>query len=859
MIKVFRYAIATISLVLSTLAPHFNTYAGQSWTVEIDESTGLPLVGLAGQDATKSTWAFWGAQWKWASAHTQMTATQQGYQFTGKVNNLALHWSGNVVRPDDRTLTYDFRIAADKTQHDAIGGGVIFKFDLKTFAESMGKPVLLPGNTGWEWGRADGPRFTMRFSPALPGIFFERGNPAEVRAYFFNKNIAAGEQHYTVTLQWSGNAKWRPTVNERLGGGPLTTWPKDVIDASNAPQNLLGNMNRDISLANLSDHSNTARYWGTNITASALFTTPRDVVQQQAKRMAALGYNLVRIHHHDSAWVNPNIFGDRKTVTDTQTLSADSLDKLDWWIKSLKDEGISVWLDLHVGRPVFQDDGIYGFNELAKGKDKAEVKGFNYVNITIQQAMRRFNEQYVTHRNRYTNIAYKDEPAIIGILITNENDITHHFGNAMLNDKGVPLHNKLYMNAANSFSQQQKLPEQKTWRSWEPGPSKIFLNDLEHRFDVDIINHLHNLGVKQPLATTNTWGNNPLFSLPALTTGDIIDAHAYGTPGQLEKSPIWSDHLGHWIAAAQVVGMPLTATEWNAGSFPAYDRHTLPLMIAAMASHQGWRALMHYAYSQEAPRNQGTPSNWHSYNDPSLLPMLSAAGLMYRRGDVREATTTYVYDPGAEAFFGKDTSAGNSPALRTAAEQGKLLIAMPQTPELPWLKRRNPPADAIIIKDPTRSLLPEGADEATSDTSELTHNWTKGTYTINTARTQAAMGWIGGSQITLPALQLDLKTRNAAVALQSLNDDALGSSKDLMLSIGTRSQPQPNSRKTPFIVEPLAGRMEVKAPAGLTLYRNGPFNQWLEYPAQYKNGRYLIELDGTLPIQWMALRQSKPA
>lgn len=831
-----------------------------TWYIQLSERDSLPLASAGGQPGFTSNWAFWGKQWKWASAHAKMTGGgAQGYQLAGEVSDLGVRWSGSAKRTDAQTLTYDLRMLADRSQSDVVGGGATFKFDLNTFGDVMGKPTLLPDNTGWQWGQAGGAQLTMRFSPALPAIFFERGNPAEVRAYFFDKTIAAGEQRYTVTLSWSGDVQWQAPPGERLNGPPASTWPKDTIDARTTPHNLLGGSLKNEGFASLrANASPAARYWGTNVTAYALFKTPREVVQQQAKRMAQLGYNLVRLHHHDSPWVNPNIFGDRKTVTDTGSLDAEALDKLDWWIKCLKDEGIAVWLDLHVGRPFFPDDGIYGFDELANGKGQGRLKGFNYVNITMQQAMRRFNEQYVSHRNAYTGVAYKDEPAIVAMLITNENDVTHHFGNSMLPNKKVPLHNKLYMNAARTFAQTTGLSEKQTWISWKPGPGKLFLNDLEHRFDVDMIAQLRELGVKQPLATTNTWGNNPLFSLPALTTGDLIDAHAYGAANQLEKDPAWSANLGHWLAAAQVVGMPLTVSEWNAEPFPSYDRHTLPLMIAAMASHQGWRALMHYAYSQESPRDQGSPSNWHSYNDPSLLPMLSAAALMYRRGDVREATTTYVYDPGAEAFFGQATSAGNSPALRTAAEQGKLLIAMPATPQLPWLKRREPPAGAIIIKDPTRSLLPEGAQEATSDTGELTHNWAKGTYTINTARTQAAMGWIGVSTVALPALRLDLQTRNAAVALQSLDDAVLGNSKDLMISIGTRSQPQPNSRKAPFIVEPLTGHIEVKAPAGLKLYRNGPFNQWIEHPVGYQSGRYQIELDGSLPIQWLALRQGKP-
>ena len=116
------------------------------------------------------------------------------------------------------------------------------------------------------------------------------------------------------------------------------------------------------------------------------------------------------------------------------------------------------------------------------------------------------------------------------------------------------------------------------------------------------------------------------------------------------------------------------------------------------------------------------------------------------------------------------------------------------------------------------------------------------------------MGWIGGAPVDLPAVRLNLQTRNASVAVQSLDDAALGASGNVLVSIGTRSLPQQGNR-APFAVEPLAGSIAVKAPAGLKTWRNGPFNQWIELPAQYRDGSYQIELDGKLPMQWIALRK----
>jgi hypothetical protein len=457
--------------------------------------------------------------------------------------------------------------------------------------------------------------------------------------------------------------------------------------------------------------------------------------------------------------------------------------------------------------------------------------------------------------NAYTGLAYKDDPAIAAILLTNEDDITNHYGNALLPDKKVAKHSKLYMAEAEAFAKKNDLSASQTWRSWEPGPSKLFLNDLERRFNVDMIEHLRALGVKVPIATTSSWGGNGLSSLPALTAGDLIDVHSYGGSGQLEKNPLVSEGIVNWIAAGQVVGKPLTVTEWNNEPFPTPDRHSLPLYMAGTASHQGWDALMQYAYSQE-PLTGGwmTAYNWHAYNDPALLATLPAAALLYRRGDVAAATTTYVFAPTASTLFNQKITPANSVLLRTAMETGKLEIAMPQTPQLPWLQPGVIPANAQVFHDPGQSLLQANANESTSDTGELKRNWKQGIYTIDTPRTQAATGWIGGESIRLGSLQVQVSTANASVVVQSLDAAPIDRSQDLLISLGARAVPQDDG-KTPFNVEPLTGTLTVKAAQGLSLFSqvNGAMSK---LPVTYADGRYTIKLDGVRALNWLFLKNT---
>jgi Subtilase family len=852
-----------LGCILSLLSSLCSVAWASTWTISVDSRNGLPLISLGGGTALSSHFVFWGNNWKWAGMPVEFKVVGPfDYSLSGKNQTLNFDVRSHINRPWDRQLTWEFDLDARGTIANVIGGGVSFRFDLANFGSKLGEPELLPDNRGWAWGRAGGNRVEMQFDPPLASVHFEQGRKSEIRAFFYQGEVSQGQRRHTASLTISGEMVIGPTPAERFGLDDHTTWPKDILawnvapvdlsflNASEKPAGKRGFV-RVVNGKLVFEDGTPARFWGTNLTAYALLGTVRiDEMKRQARRLSELGFNLVRLHHHDSSWVNPNVFGDQRS-RDTKTLSKAMLQRLDWWIKCLKDEGIYVWLDLHVGRQFKAGDGIEGFDEIRKEKSTADLRGYNYVNDSIREAMQRFNEQYVDRVNSATGLRYQDDPAIVGMLISNENDVTHHFGNALLPDQGVPQHTALFMAQAEAFATKHQLPKEKVWRAWEHGPSKLFLNDLEHRFNVEMIAHLRALGVKVPIATTSSWGNNPLSSLPALSAGDIVDVHSFGGVGELEKNPIYAANSLHWMAAAHIAGRPVTVSEWNVSPFPVPDRHTVPLFIASTASLHGWDALAQYAYSQHPITDGGTPSNWHSFNDPGLIATLPAAALLYRRHDVREADTVYAFAPTTEQLFNKAISPANAVALRTAAEKGKLVIALPRTRELPWLESSPIPIGATVITDPQQTLIDSGASEATSDTGQLRRNWEEGTYTINTARTQAAMGWIGGKEISLADVDIVVTTRNATVAVQSLDGKNIGESRSVLISLGSRSIPR-SDNQLPFYSEPVIGRLTIRGEEGLRLYVKGPAAR--EVPISYENGRYQINLDRNLGSYWLLLQ-----
>ena len=383
------------------------------------------------------------------------------YAIVGKNKPLNFDLAARVRKASSQQMVWEFELAASNTTPDVIGGGISFKLNLPQHLSSVSRSCFA-GNRGWVWGRAGGKRMEMRFRSSHGlGLFRARSEKRNTDILLQGRGVT-GSKAARRDIRRTGDVAIGPSVPERFGPEDLEAWPTNIMDWRTSPVDLsfLNDLEKPagkrgfVKAAHdelVFEDGTTARFWGTNLTAYSLFgTIRREDVTQTARRLSQLGSNLVRLTHNDSPWVNPNVFGDK--ASNTKTVSDAILERLDWWIKCLKDEGIYIFLDLHVQRHLKPGDGIEDFEEISKGKPEADLKGFNYINASIQEAMQRFNAAYVTHVNQFTGLRYKDDPAIIAMLLTNENDVTHHFGNALLPDKKVPKHNALYMAQAEKFA-----------------------------------------------------------------------------------------------------------------------------------------------------------------------------------------------------------------------------------------------------------------------------------------------------------------------------------------------------------------------------------------------------------------------
>jgi hypothetical protein len=818
------------------------------------DATGLPVIQLDGKPVLTGKYIGWGENWAWANCQIKHSEKQNAYiihidklKTTGTLN-----WTFATPNTPEATFVY----TAKEDLSPVIGTGIEFNLSLKD-AALTGKttdPVISGKTITWEI--VPGKKVEIKFSQNVDSIFFERGNKNTIRVMFFAEKISAGQRDITMQLSLPEATQKLRTLAERYGSPDTTTLNKNAMLPNDAfvdlsflnhkPAGKYGFVEAKDS--ELQINGRPLRFWGCNVQAYSLFVTDKELIKKQAKRIAALGYNLVRLHHHDSKrWVKKCLIADGET---SQEIDKEALDSYFYWIKCLKDEGIYIWVDLHVGRPFKPGDNIPGFDEIKTGSNGAkEMKIYCYVNERVKELMKKFQEKLITTVNPYTRKNMVNEPAIMGFLITNENDLTHHGGNGLLADKNVPAHHKKFAEKLKAFASKTGLEESSLMKTWEPGDSKYLLNDIEYQWSKEMVEHVQSLGVKVPIASGHMWGGNPTFSLPALTAGTIMDAHCYDNGEFLKRDPRNSATMGENLLVAQLCDFPLAITEWNAeDGAHSTDTFTHQLYIASLSAFQDWDAPMLYGYSQDGLNNRGL-SNWSSYNVPAIMGLNPAAALIYRRGDVASAKQQYVIQYSDENLIHEVHR--TSPALRTLSMLHGVSSALPKIAVLPWLKPSKIPAGATVVTDINKSFIPKGQNYVVSDTGELYRNWERGIFVINTARSKGFTGWTEGKPIIAGGASFDIDNPKVAVIISSLDGKPTNKSNKMLLTAIGR-----NVRiKNDTMSEPITGKVSFKSMiSGLKITPvNGDGSLQEPIALKYSNGTYSFDIPTDKGTHWFII------
>jgi hypothetical protein len=555
------------------------------------------------------------------------------------------------------------------------------------------------------------------------------------------------------------------------------------------------------------------RMWGVNLMANFFFM-PKEHAAKVAEDFARFGFTCVRFHSIDAGGGGA-LFSNPRNTWDWD---AEKLDRLDYFVSELKKRGVYFSMTINAYRVFREDDGIVDGNKIGFGKTTY------YTNPDVQKRCFEYAEKFLTHKNPYTGNEYRNEPAMIWIELLNENSLVEAWANRRL----IGLENDTRSQQAwRNWTPYYADELEETWNQWlkehvsqekrkqwaaalgrdsDRVPTSTpadwtmkcsdehfaaelrFMMETESRLYRNMVDFLKKLEVKS-LITGDADHNHWFSPYPHLMAfnwdGDFIDSHAYwehpdfGPPARLAKqNPMVNDPLGSTvvqISRTPVAGKPFTTTELNSVFPHPYAGEHTPI-FTAYSLLQDWDGIIWFNWGNgQLATLSARPEMFASGNDPIRFSNLILAGLMFHRGDVEKAKETVVrtltrseamdslrwdraqHRPVFTKGFSPSTSLQHTVRLKILDD------GTSEKPDYP------PPAPLGLIRSDTGQLAWKNADKQ------------EGVVTMDTAWTQGAVGFLGGTQESFNDVEITVQNEFATVVLTSLDGKPIRESRRMLL------------------------------------------------------------------------------
>ncbi len=409
------------------------------------------------------------------------------------------------------------------------------------------------------------------------------------------------------------------------------------------------------------------RFYGVNLCFSANYPD-HEVADRLVDRLVRMGYNAVRVHHHDGIWksafdarhagaegvgdaasgrVNAGNDGPESAscppagpAGGVTVVGDDDIDRLDYLLAKCFERGLYATTDLYVSRPVaWRDIGIDRDGVM----DKQLYKTYVGLHDGAFADWCRWARAFLEHVNPYTGRAYRDEPGLPLLSLVNEGRISMKWGaTGRALDPVVRAAWKEYGGdgdapaASGANTPDAPLDRFDEWfgrRVWER--CSAFVRALGCRALLTNDNNGRWHGEGQ--------GLTPLY--------DYVDNHAYVDPpqflGQPRKLPSKCGNENPVKAGQPAIlhrgwakggAKPYTMTEWNF-SRPGRYRAAGGLLAGALAAEQEWDGLWRFAYSHNRKNlldGQGVPGYFDCATDPLLAASDRAGVCLFLRGDAAQ-------------------------------------------------------------------------------------------------------------------------------------------------------------------------------------------------------------------------------
>ncbi len=531
------------------------------------------------------------------------------------------------------------------------------------------------------------------------------------------------------------------------------------------------------------------RFWGASLVAEKCFLSKKEA-DSLALRLSKMGCNLVRLHHMDAPWAKPNIFGN---ADNTLQLSKQSVDKVDYLISALKKKGIYVYLDLLVHRDFMETDGVANRPPDLGGKQVA------YFDERLIQLQKEYIKQLLTHKNPYTGLALKDEPAIVGSEFINESSAYLTFSGDILTPEYKQILTEQF--EADPKNEGKKLAtldldystfispsmKRRTGTSGDMDATMRFLSNVETKYYKTMSDYMRSLGVKYLLSGSNF--PNPILAyqkdntmMELMLTNDYWDHPQVwkikNDWDRIEYAPFNNTSILKNYATGSInniskykwVGKPLIVTEFNVCYPNEYRLEGIPY-LAAYGRLQGLAGMLHFSMDPE-PTGVNRRLAFAFNNLPEHLANWVVAAPMFLRGDVKEAASLVTDNVTDKQIF-------SLPSYSDFIDKNDFL------PLVTKVAKQVVSTESISSTEDFKKFFDATKQIITSETGELTLNKKQGIFKINAPKVQGVVGALKDSTFEFPSMTVSLKNPWASVMAVSKDNLPLIESKNYYLVVTT--------------------------------------------------------------------------
>ncbi len=576
------------------------------------------------------------------------------------------------------------------------------------------------------------------------------------------------------------------------------------------------------------------KLWGLNICYGSC-APDKALAEKRAKFYAKYGVNAVRLHKYaDGKGWN----GIQSTDSFTE-LDPEGLDRMDYFIAKLKEQGIYTKLSAHFGTPSLgpkDKEYVPYLEEFGKLKGKNGLKRVRLPASTVhyspevQKVQILHYQNLMKHKNPYTGLTYAEDPAIAFVEIINEQSILFYTSFQPLkasatlrtyvgkrfcdwlrekygtSDKLVEAWGK---EAFNSFKGEgfnipdegldnnNILPIGNPW-FWAPeqleGSQKykrqrlldtmVFLYGLQNEFYAKFVKGMKEAGYQGEIISSN-WQAGKAYSHFLNLHSDYlvgtVDRHNYFGGMKTMLNTAGSGMLS--AGMQQAAGRPFMLSEWIHVKPNEWGVEGPAIIGAYGLGLQGWDVSFMFQNRDTGEFSDRIGRDRWDVTAPQIIGVFPAVSREILRGDVKESELTaprYVHVPslfeGKLGFEDKVVQAYDVKSFESSKVSAKTLAVAKCVVDFTDEYKETPAFD----------LSPYTKDGfLVSSTGQLA--WKEGDktlsgfFTINTEGTKAVVGFSGGETCELGSITIRPASRFSAIYINAQEKDRKISDSDSLL------------------------------------------------------------------------------